>query len=271
MDYGPLSNLPDVAGLFTGERGSRYALHRDQSTTGYRTPSNHPASEPPSLQNKSFKTLFISKEASNILKKYVDDLFLETTLVPVFGKDNKLEAISIVATNMSPERRASNSKLDNPVKPNDVLAKIGVSSVPEVGLRPVEFGKNSFISPVGAQLIQDQNIHVGSPIAAVHKTPSKLPGKLGIAGALLGGTGAASAGEYRKSAGDVAESFMPLGLTPSPLGSATRPAGEREAEDQAYAAKKAAEQERALKAQALLRSGIPMPEGFAIGGRVRLI
>ena len=271
MDYGPLSNLPDVAGLFTGERGSRYALHRDQSTTGYRTPSNHPASEPPSLQNKSFKTLFISKEASNILKKYVDDLFLETTLVPVFGKDNKLEAVSVVVTNMSPERRASNAKLKNPVRPNDVLATLPASRFPEVGLRPIEFGENSFTSPVGVMSVEQGLVHVGSPIAAVHKTPSKLPGKLGIAGALLGGTGAASAGEYRKSAGDVAESFMPLGLTPSPLGSATRPAGEREAEDQAYAAKKAAEQERALKAQALLRSGIPMPEGFAIGGRVRLI
>ena len=157
------------------------------------------------------------------------------------------------------------------MRPNDVLATLPASRFPEVGLQPIEFGANSFTSPVGVRSVEQGLIHLGSPIAAVHKTPSKLPGKLGIAGALLGGTGAANAGEYRKAAGSVAESFMPLGLTPSPLGDATRPAGEREAEDQAYAANKAAEQERALKAQALLRSGVPMPDGFAVGGRVRLI
>ena len=209
------------------------------------------------LQKPSVRTLYVPANEIEDLSRPFKNANIATKLVP--SPDGKY--LQIKAT------EAGDNMWTGPFKENQVLAAVPVSGKPYVGAAPIEvFGSNE--SPIGSK---GRGIHFGSEITEVFPKPAKLSGKLGVAGALLGGTGAASAGEYRKAAGDVAESFMPLGLTPSPLGNATRPAGEREAEDQAYAAKKAAEQERALKAQALLRNGVPMPDGFAVGGRVRLI
>lgn len=253
-----LTGLPDVTHLFKGARGSLYAHHGEEgNTTAFREPSNMKGTGK-KVQKPSTRTLYIPSDEVDDLARPFKNKDIATELMP--SSDGKQLQIRALAPGEMPFTR-------QPFKTNDILASVPVSRIPYVGAAPIElFG--SHISPIGSD---GRGVHWGSEIKEVHPTAKKISGKLGIAGALFGGTGAANAGEYRKAAGDVAESFMPLGLTPSPLGNATRPAGEREAEDQAYAAKKAAEQERALKAQALLRSGVPMPDGFAVGGRVRLI
>ena len=251
-----LTGLPDVTHLFKGARGSLYA-HHGGKTTAFREPSNMPGTGK-KIQDPSARTLYIPSNELDDLMRPFRNKNIATELMP--SSDGKQLQIRALAPGEMPFTR-------QPFKTNDILASVPVSRIPYVGAAPIElFG--SHISPIGSD---GRGVHWGSEIKEVHPTAKKISGKLGIAGALFGGTGAANAGEYRKAAGDVAESFMPLGLTPSPLGNATRPVGEREAEDQAYAAKKAAEQERALKAQALLRRGVPMPDGFAVGGRVRLI
>jgi len=108
--------------------------------------------------------------------------------------------------------------------------------------------------------------------ASLARTPVKsLGGKAGLAAALLGGAGAASAGDYRRVAAELAESVLPLGLTPSTLAPGTLTPEQRAASDEAYRAKLAKERESKARAQALLRSGVPMPEEYRHGGRVRMI
>lgn len=99
----------------------------------------------------------------------------------------------------------------------------------------------------------------------------KVAGKAGIAAALAGGTGAASAGDLRRAAGDVAESFLPLGITPSTLAPGTLTPEQRAASDAATQRKRQQEEAAKMKAQALLRTGVPMPDEYRKGGRVRMI
>lgn len=99
----------------------------------------------------------------------------------------------------------------------------------------------------------------------------KAAGKAGIAATLLGGAGAASAGEYRRAAADIAESLLPIGLTPSTLAPGTLSPEQRAQQDAAYKQKLAEEHEAKMRVQALLRSGVPMPDEYRRGGRVRMI
>jgi hypothetical protein len=99
----------------------------------------------------------------------------------------------------------------------------------------------------------------------------KTLGKAGIAAALAGGAGAASAGDLRRAAGDVAESFLPLGVTPSTLAPGTLTPEQRAASDAATQRKRTKEEAAKMKAQALLRTGVPMPDEYRRGGRVRMI
>jgi hypothetical protein len=99
----------------------------------------------------------------------------------------------------------------------------------------------------------------------------KAVGKAGIAAALAGGAGAASAGDLRRAAGDVAESFLPLGVTPSTLAPGTLTPEQRAASDAATQRKRQQEEAAKMKAQALLRTGVPMPDEYRQGGRVRMI
>lgn len=99
----------------------------------------------------------------------------------------------------------------------------------------------------------------------------KTLGKAGIAAALAGGAGAASAGDLRRAAGDVAESFLPLGITPSTLAPGTLTPEQRAASDAATQRKRQQEAAAKMKAQALLRTGVPMPDEYRKGGRVRMI
>lgn len=101
--------------------------------------------------------------------------------------------------------------------------------------------------------------------------PARLAGKAGIAAALVGGAGAASAGDLRRAAGDVAESFLPIGLTPSTLAPGTLTPEQRAAAYAAMQNKRQQEEAAKMKAQALLRTGVSMPDGYRQGGRVRMI
>lgn len=108
--------------------------------------------------------------------------------------------------------------------------------------------------------------------ASLKRTPIKsVAGKAGIAAALVGGAGAASAGDLRRAAGDVAESFLPLGITPSTLAPGTLTPEQRAAADAATQRKRQQEEAAKMKAQALLRTGVPMPDQYRQGGRVRMI
>lgn len=108
--------------------------------------------------------------------------------------------------------------------------------------------------------------------ASLKRTPIKsVTGKAGIAAALAGGAGAASAQDYRRAAGEIAESLLPLGLTPSTLAPGTLTPEQRAESDEAYRRKLAQERGAKMRAQALLRSGVPMPEEYRHGGRVRMI
>jgi len=103
--------------------------------------------------------------------------------------------------------------------------------------------------------------------------PSKLKnvGKVGIAAALMSALGAAKAGEYGKAAGIVGESMLPLGVTPTELAPGTL-SPELKAEQDAYNAQRQAEKKaQVAKQQALLRSGVTLPEEYRRGGRVRMI
>jgi len=160
-DFGPLSKLDDVKNLFVGERGSMYAQHSDASTTAYREPSNRPGTGK-QIQPRSAKTLFMDSRAANALSTWVDDEHIGTKLQPAFDKDKKLSHLEIHATANVPRRN---------VKVGDVLARIPASTQPEIGKRPVEIGGKGFDSPLGSKT--GNNIHWGSPIAAVMPSPQR--------------------------------------------------------------------------------------------------
>lgn len=283
-----LGNIDDVEYLFsTGRAGSRYAAHKGGSSTGFRTPSDRPQTEPPSLQGKSNKTLFVSRDAADKLQGLLNTEAIGTKLMPVIT-DGKLTAVNVISTanvNLPPYRTNPNAPISIPArsyKEGQVLATIPASMVPEVGLHPIEIGGRGFESPVGTRAVSEGRLHIGTNITDVQR-PSRL-GKAGIAAALAGGAGAASAGDFRKAAADVAESFMPLGLTPLPLQPGTLTPEQRAAQEDATRRMQAQqgafpsreaparEQERVAraKAQAMLRA-VPMPDEYRKGGRMRMI
>jgi hypothetical protein len=265
-DYGPLLDLEDAPYLFTGQRGSKYAVHSDASTTGYRTPSNKPKGTPPSLQGKSAKTLFFEPQAAATLGPFINDEYLGTRLEPVFDANNTLKAVKVVATDFA----GAWSKQGR--KPGEVLSVIPATTTPQKGLLPIEFG--TLESPVGTRSVDAGRMHLASPITSVDRTPSsvgKVGGKVGIAAALMSALGAAKAGEYGKAAGIVGESMLPLGVTPTELAPGTL-SPELKAEQDAYNAQRQAEKKaQVAKQQALLRSGVTLPEEYRRGGRVRMI
>lgn len=270
-----LGNTDDVDYLFsTGRAGSRYATHKDMSSTGFRTPSNRPQTEAPSLQKRSYKTFYASPDVASKLQGFLDNELLGTKLTPAIS-NGKLIGVNVISTsNINfPEYRASpNAPVSLPArsyKEGQVLATLPVSSVPEIGLHPIEFGQSGFESPVGTRAVSERKLHIGTNITDVQRP--RLAGKAGIAAALAGGAGAASAGDLRQAAGNLAESLLPLGLTPSELASGTLTPEQSAASDVLYAQKRAKEAQAKAKAQSLLRSGVEMPQEYRAGGRVRMI
>jgi hypothetical protein len=203
-DYDSLFNLPtgteDISSVFKTGRGSTYAHHNDNTTTRNRSGENHRDTST-GIQQRSGKTIFMDpKDVNNIAGLY-QNAEMGTKFVPVLenGKPTGKVALQLIE-DYGPKKAGTN------------LVQAPYKVQPEVGLHPVEiYGSES---PVGSS---GKNIHWGNAITEVHPKPSRLGGKLGVAGALLGGAGAANAGEYRKAAGDVAEAFLPLGLTPTEL------------------------------------------------------
>lgn len=258
MDYDPLFKLPtgheDIESVFRTGRGSTYVYHVNNTTTRNRSGEQH-KDKTTGIQPRSGKTVFMAEPDVLRVAGLFQNPDMATKLVPILDKDGK---------------GTGKAKLElledyGPRKAGSILTIVDYKLKPEVGLAPVEIYSSE--SPIGDS---GRNIHFGNRITEVYPRPSRL-GKAGIAAALVGGTGAASAGDLRRAAGDVAESFLPLGLTPSPLASGTLTPEQRAASDEAYRQKREREAAAKVKAQALLRSGVPMPEEYKVGGRVRMI
>lgn len=259
MDYAPLFNLPtgtnDIESVFKTARGSTYAQHADSTTTRNRSGAQHRDTST-GIQPRSGKTVYMSNADVNRMAGVFQDPDMATQLVPVLDANGK------------PTGKVQLQLLEDygPRKAGSVLTETAYSLRPQVGLNPVEIYDSR--SPIGDS---GRGIHFGNAITEVHPKPARLAGKAGIAAALAGGVGAASAGDLRRAAGDVAESFLPLGLTPSELAPGTLTPEQLAARDAAYAQKRAQDAQAKMKAQALLRSGVEMPDEYRVGGRVKLI
>lgn len=255
MDYESLFKLPtgieDIESVFRTERGSTYAHHRDATTTRNRSGQGH-KDKSTGVQPRSGKTVFVSPADVFILGGFFQNPDMATKIVPGVDKDGR------------PTGRAQVVLLEDygPRRSGSVLAEVPYTTRPQVGLAPVEiYQSESRIGDAG------RGIHFGNKITEVYPKPARLGGKAGAAAALFGGAGSASAGEMRRAAGEVAESLLPVGLTPSTVAPGTLPPDIR----QAYAQNAQQEKEARDKAQALLRSGVPMPPEYRKGGRVKLI
>lgn len=255
MDYDPLFRLPtgleDIEAVFKTERGSTYAHHADSTTTRNRSGAKHTDTRT-GVQPRSGKTVFMEPKAVNTLAGLFQNPDMATQFLPVLDKDGKPtgKAKLVLTEDYGPRKAGS------------VLAEVPYVTKPQIGFNPVEIYKSE--SPMGDA---GRGIHFGNKIVEVHPKPPRLGGKLGAAAALAGGAGSASAGEMRKAAGEVAESLLPVGLTPSQLAPGTL-SPEIKA---AYAQRAQQEKDEKAKAQALLRSGVELPEGYRKGGRVKLI
>lgn len=254
MNYDELFKLPtgieDIESVFKTERGSTYAHHADATTTRNRSGEKH-KDKSTGIQPRSGKTVFMSPADVSVVGGFFQNPDMATKIVPAV-KDGK------------PTGKAQVVLLEDygPRKAGSVIAEVPYTTKPQVGLSPVEIYKSE--SPIGDT---GRGVHFGNKITEVHPKPARLGGKAGAAAVLLGGAGSASAGEMRKAAGDVAESLLPVGLTPSELAPGTLSPEIRAA----YAQRAQQEKEAKAKAQALLRSGVQMPDGYRKGGRTKLI
>lgn len=294
MDYDPFLKLGDVDYLFKTSRGSSYAKHTDNTTTRNRSGEGHRDTSV-GLQQRSGKTVFISPDGVDDLGRLFQNPHIATQLVPLsYDQKTKTGTVAVKAL------EDGTHMFTGPFKKGQVLAQSTFTTVPQVGFAPVEINQSE--SPKGDK---GKGVHFGTQITEVHPRsafnvsapvdknvvdavfPSdkrRLAGKAGIAAALAGGAGAASAGDLRRAAGEVAESLLPLALTPSSLAPGTLTPEQKAAQEDAMLRRQAQqgafpsretparEQERAAraKAQALLR-GVPMPDEFRRGGRVRMI
>jgi hypothetical protein len=281
MDYDPFLGLNDVDYLFKTSRGSAYAKHTDNTTTRNRSGAGHRDTSV-GMQQRSGKTIFMPSDGVDNLGRMFQNPNTATQIIPLaYDQKTKTGTVAVKAledgTNM----------WTGPFKKGQVLAQSTFTTVPQVGFAPVEINQSE--SPKGDK---GKGVHFGTQITEVKPRsafkatapidndvidavfPSdkrRTAGKAGIAAALAGGAGAASAGDLRRAVGDVAESFLPLGITPSTLAPGTLTPEQRAASDAATQRKRQQEEAAKMKAQALLRSGVPMPEEYRQGGRVRMI
>jgi hypothetical protein len=264
-----LGTVDDVEYLFRTQRpkdpkyaGSFYAQHTGNTTTGLREPSDRPNTGH-EKQPKSYRTLFLDRKATDRVASWFQDKNLAVYAMPEVDKDgNPTGHLLIKSSEKQPYGPRAVLEKDQ------ILSRVPYSKKPIVGYSPVEFGPSAS-SPRGSE----GDAHFGNEITEVHPRSAfrNIAGKAGLAAALLGGAGAANAGEYRRAAADVAESLLPLGMTPSTLAPGTLPPEVRAAQDAEYRARQQQQQQARMKAQALLRSGVPMPEEYRQGGRVRMI
>jgi hypothetical protein len=260
-----LGKADDVEYLFRTQRpdnqkyaGSFYAQHAGNATTGFREPSNE-TGKGYKLQPKSYRTLYLDPRATDAVHSWFRDQNIATYAVP--EADERGRPTGHLLIKSAEDQKHGNKTLGK----DQTLTRVPYSKEPVVGHHPLEFGPSA-ASPRGSS----GDVHYGNKITEVHPRPSRL-GKAGIAAALAGGAGAASAGDLRRAAGDVAESFLPLGVTPSTLAPGTLTPEQRAASDAATQRKRQQEEAAKMKAQALLRTGVPMPDEYRRGGRVRMI
>lgn len=262
MDYETIlrSVNEEPTHLFKTARGSAYAQYAGPTTIRNRSAEGH-TDKTTGLQPKSGKTIYVPEEHVDDLMRVFRNKSYATELRPLFyDPKSRSGELGIVALD---EIKNSFFAPDTPT--GGVARKAPFSTVPKVGYSPVEmFGADSAISPKGSS---GKGVHWGSAITEVKEVTPKMKGRLGLLAALAGGAGSASAGEIKKAAGEVAESLLPAGLTPSELAPGTL-SPEIKAQ---YAALAQQKKDEVAKAQALLRSGVPMPENYREGGKVKLI
>ena len=259
MSYDPLFQLPtgleDIDSVFKTSRGSTYAFHKNSTTTRNRSGEKH-KDKSVGIQPRSGKTVFMSNADVNNMAGLFQNPDMATRFAPELDANGK------------PTGRVKLELLEDygPRKAGSTLAVANYTLRPTVGFSPVEvYASESKMGDPG------RGVHFGTPITEVHPKPARLAGKAGIATLLAGGAGAASAGDLRQAVGNIAESLLPLGLTPSTLAPGTLTPEQRAAADAATQRKKQQEEAAKMKAQALLRSGVPMPNEYRSGGRVRMI
>jgi len=261
-EYDPLFQLPsgtdDIESVFKTGRGSTYAHHSDATTTRNRSGENHRDTRT-GIQQRSGKTVFVSPEHVNSFAGLFQNPDMATQLLPELDKSGKPTGqVQLVLTEDYGPRKAGS-----------VLYTAPYTTKPAVGLNPVEiYASQSPLNDAG------RGVHFGNAITEVQPRPVKaasLLGKVGIAATLMSALGAAKAGEYGKAAGIVGESMLPWGATPTELAPGTL-SPELKAEQDAYnTQQQAAKQAQVAKQQALLRSGVTLPEEYGRGGRVRMI
>ena len=182
-----LGKAEDVEYLFRTQRsdnpkypGSFYAQHANNSTSGFREPSNE-AGKGYKLQPKSYRTLYLDPRATDAVHSWLRDQNIATYAVPEAGKDGKPTGHLLIK---SAEQQKHGK---NTLSKDQTLTRVPYSKEPVVGYHPLEFGPSA-ASPRGSS----GDVHYGNKITEVHPRPSRL-GKAGIAATLLGGAGAASA------------------------------------------------------------------------------
>ena len=256
MDYESLLKLPgseDIELLFRTGRGSTYAFHKDNTTTRNRSSEKH-TDKSTGIQTRSGKTVFMSDDAVNRVAGIFQNPDMATRFVPVLDKEGK------------PTGKAKLELLEDygPRKAGSTLTIVDYKTKPEVGLSPVEvYASESKIGDSG------RYIHFGNKITEVKPKPtSPKLGKLAGLASLLG-VGPTKASEV---ASEVGEALLPPGLTPSPLASGTLTPEQKAASDAAYEEKLTREKEARLqaqqskmKAQALMRRGVVLPEERLMG------
>jgi hypothetical protein len=256
MDYESLLKLPgseDIELLFRTGRGSTYAFHKDNTTTRNRSSEKH-TDKSTGIQTRSGKTVFMSDDAVNRVAGIFQNPDMATRFVPVLDKEGK------------PTGKAKLELLEDygPRKAGSTLTIVDYKTKPEVGLSPVEvYASESKIGDSG------RYIHFGNKITEVKPKPtSPKLGKLAGLASLLG-VGSTKASEV---ASEVGEALLPPGLTPSPLASGTLTPEQKAASNAAYEEKLTREKEARLqaqqskmKAQALMRRGVVLPEERLMG------
>jgi hypothetical protein len=182
MDYEPLLKLPtgteDIDSVFKTMRpndpnypGSAYAHHADNSTTGYRAPSDMPDT-PHEVQGRSYKTLYLEPRAVNSAAGWFRDENISTYAIPETDDKGKSTGKLLIK---SAEDQKVNDKIN--YKKDQVLTRVDYSPKPQVGLSPVEFGPTA-ASPKGSK----GDAHWGNAITEVHPKPARLMQNLPMRG-----------------------------------------------------------------------------------------
>jgi hypothetical protein len=174
MDYEPLFKLPtgtdDIESVFKTMRpndpkypGSTYAHHSDNSTTGYRAPSDM-SGTPHEIQDRSYKTMYLDPKAVNAAAGWFRDENIATYAIPEVDEKGKPTGKLLINS-------AEDQKLNDKVsyKKDQPLTRVPYSKVPQVGLAPVEFGPSA-ASPRGSK----GDAHWGNKITEVHPRPARL-------------------------------------------------------------------------------------------------